>query len=123
MTSDKSGTHWSDAELATAAQLYQDRFVDIYGEEGPGVQRRRVMRLIAETLDRSLLSVITRFQMYGASFGRGVARGQNASAGVLAARERRRLAEAQRDLTACVFGDPPPGFSALDRKRQHGAVR
>ena len=28
----------------------------------------------------------------------------------------RKQAEAQRDLTAAVFGDPPPGYSALDQK-------
>lgn len=36
---------------------------------------------------------------------------------LLEARERRREAASLRDVTAVVFGDPPPGFSALDEKR------
>lgn len=32
------------------------------------------------------------------------------------AQQRRLDAENRRDLTATVFGDPPPGFSALDKK-------
>ena len=36
---------------------------------------------------------------------------------VFEARERRMLASARRDLTGLIFGDPPPGYSALDEKR------
>jgi hypothetical protein len=32
------------------------------------------------------------------------------------AREARKHAEMQRDITQNFFGDPPPGYSALDRK-------
>lgn len=32
-------------------------------------------------------------------------------------RETRKAAADQRDLTATFFGDPPPGFSALDKRR------
>ena len=35
---------------------------------------------------------------------------------VLEAQQRRLDAENRRNLTASVFGDPPPGFSALDKK-------
>ena len=34
----------------------------------------------------------------------------------LAERERRNEARLRMDLTASAFGDPPPGFSALDRR-------
>jgi hypothetical protein len=35
----------------------------------------------------------------------------------LAARDRRAAAMDRRTITATFFGDPPPGYSALDRKR------
>lgn len=43
-------------------------------------------------------------------------RAQDVPNSVLIEREKR--AAAPRDLTASVFGDPPPGFSALDMKRR-----
>ena len=44
---------------------------------------------------------------------------------VLADRERRQEAKARRDTTAVFFGDPPPGYSALDKRKgeKHGASR
>lgn len=35
----------------------------------------------------------------------------------------RRQAATRRDLTAEVFGDPPPGFTALDKMRDRGATQ
>lgn len=40
-----------------------------------------------------------------------------ASSDALAARERLMIAMEMRDFTAAFLGDPPPGYSALDRKR------
>jgi hypothetical protein len=40
-----------------------------------------------------------------------------ASTDALADREARREAADRRDLTAATFGDPAPGYSALDRRR------
>lgn len=34
-------------------------------------------------------------------------------------RERREQARERASITAQIFGDPPPGYSALDRRRQH----
>lgn len=42
---------------------------------------------------------------------------QRVPAAVLAERERLAVAVASRDFSAAVFGDPPPGYSALDQKR------
>lgn len=36
----------------------------------------------------------------------------------IAEAERRYEAASRRDLTASFFGDPPPGYSALDQKRR-----
>ena len=47
-------------------------------------------------------------------------RPQRAGADLLAHREQLAAARARRDLTAEFFGDPPPGYSALDRKRDAG---
>lgn len=33
-------------------------------------------------------------------------------------RENRAIARSNQSLTASVFGDPPPGYSALDRRRR-----
>lgn len=41
----------------------------------------------------------------------------NAPAAVFADLERRKAAADNRDFTATFCGDPPPGYSALDRKR------
>jgi len=43
------------------------------------------------------------------------------SAAQEAERAARKAAAQLRDLTAARFGDPPPGFSALDRKREGAA--
>lgn len=40
---------------------------------------------------------------------------------VMAELERRSVAIAQQDDIAQIFGDPPPGYSALDQKRMAGA--
>lgn len=37
----------------------------------------------------------------------------------LAARDRRNVGYAARDLTGAAMGDPPVGFSALDRRGSH----
>lgn len=41
---------------------------------------------------------------------------------LLEEREARNAAAHNRTLTASVFGDPPPGFSALDKKRQEAGA-
>ncbi len=46
---------------------------------------------------------------------------EKAPASVIAERERRYEAANRRSLSASLFGDPPPGFSALDQKKSAGA--
>lgn len=108
---------WSQDEAAIAADLYQRLFVDIYGDdEGPRGARARVLQRIAATIGRSFFSVERRLIDHGPSFGRGYAGLHGTSSHALAERDQRKEAEMHRDLTASVFGDPPPGFSALDRR-------
>lgn len=48
----------------------------------------------------------------------GEGRSSRAGPAQLLERDKRKAASYQRDFTAEFFGDPPPGFSALDRKRR-----
>jgi hypothetical protein len=48
--------------------------------------------------------------------------GLHVSSDQLAAREARRDAAARRDLTAAICGDPPRGFSELDRRSKRNGV-
>lgn len=111
---------WSHQEMATAATMYQDLFVDVLGEDGSGRRRGAVMQRIAQTIGRARASIEARISEWGPSFGLNVGRGGNASARARAKAERseRQAARERQDLTAAVMGDPPPGFSALDKRRQ-----
>jgi hypothetical protein len=42
---------------------------------------------------------------------------QRPSGAMMAERDRRLAALSQASITGTVFGDPPPGFSALERRR------
>ncbi len=110
---------WSQNDAKTAAALWQRHFVDEFGDDvkaAPFGTRFRVLQIIARTLDRTFEAVDGRFRMYGVAFGANQ-RGREISAHTLAQRDARKEAERLRDLTSVVFGDPPPGFSALDRRR------
>jgi len=110
---------WSSEECAKAAKLWQSLFVDIYGDdEGPRGARPRVLQRIAIEIGRSAYAVENRLNYYGASFGAGRWKVNGASAQTLAERDARKEAEARRSITSFVFGDPPPGYSALDRRRE-----
>lgn len=78
---------------------------------------------IALALDRGRQSVYDAFAARGRAgmLNRGLSRNVGSlapSAAVLAARDARYAASLRRTQTQEFFGDPPPGFSALDRKRQ-----
>jgi hypothetical protein len=113
---------WNWRDVETAAYIYQTNVTDLYDEDElkhhPGV-RLRAFQLIAQKLNRSLDLVCGRFASCGPSFA-GIARGTTGSlhvpAQALADRDRRKEAAGLRDFTSTFFGDPPPGFSALDKR-------
>lgn len=122
MTTHDQATHavWTPTDIRRAAEIWQRDFADHYGDSaGPWGKQGEVFGTIAKATRKSIGSVAGRFQLYGASFSAGPRSGPSAKA--TADLERRTAARARQDLTASVFGDPPPGYSALDRRRGTGA--
>jgi hypothetical protein len=107
---------WSPREVTIAAEMWQRLFVDVHGEEGPVMARTAVFDAIGLRLERSRMAVWQRFRYHGASFNAGGR--AKVSANAMAERSARAEASYRRDLTAEIFGDPPPGYSALDRRQR-----
>lgn len=108
---------WSHGECVQAASIWDRCIADHYGDDlslaPPGLVKRTLQR-IAATLTRDWTLVEYRYRHYGASFGSN----QRVDAMKnFADRDARKLAGYRRDVTAQTFGDPPPGYSALDQKR------
>jgi hypothetical protein len=111
---------WSQAQSQMAAELWQQHFVDLYGDDlklAPRNAADRVFRRIGIEIGREMTSVYYRFQNSGPTFGAMQTSPRKLSAEVIAARLAREDAENRRDLTAAFFKDPPPGYSALDRRK------
>lgn len=119
---------WNVADIELAARVMASR--------RPGQSMRSVLMAIAKGVGRSFFAVEARYRRYGDSFNGIGARREGASGrgqkythvaghvplpGVLAERDAHAAALDRRDLTAQVFGDPPPGYSALDRLRAKAA--
>jgi hypothetical protein len=104
---------WNDAE---DAKLVKAREVD-----------HKSWKEVAEITGRTVLACIARMDHLRALRGI-VKRHKHSSKGMvlpvkvdplaIASSAAYAMAKNRRDLTASVFGDPPPGYSALDRKRQ-----
>lgn len=99
--------------------MYQQLVTDIHGEgEGPYGLKAKVCHQIAERIDRPYAQVRGRLANCGASFKD--ARHGATPGNVLSDQCAREAALQQRSLTAVVFGDPPVGYSALDRRGAAG---
>lgn len=114
--------HWSEADMALAQAHWRALFVDVYGGSAPRDARRLVFESIGAALQRTPTAVENRLRLYGASFGLNPAskpleRPVEVSQAMIE-RDARKRAEACRSITANFFGDPPPGYSALDQRRQ-----
>ena len=113
---------WPPADCAAAAAIWQREIVDRFGDEPGDVPRgatERVLTAIAAALGRRIETVRARFHWAGPSFRPPQNINKNGwrlPAQVDAERFARAQALAARDLTATVFGDPAPGYSALDRR-------
>lgn len=82
---------------------------------GPGGAQTEVFTTISRATGKSVQGVASRFIRFGPSFT--TSRHGGPSEQAYAELERRSAARGRQDLTASVFGDPPPGYSALDRRR------
>jgi hypothetical protein len=110
---------WTQAECVRAAELWQAHVVDHYGEdEVPRGVREPTVMLIADELKRTRDSISDRLRKYGPSFGGNQFRGAAASPRALAERDAREEASRRQPPISALMGDPPPGYSALDRKRR-----
>lgn len=109
---------WSARDVEIARQLWQTLYADAY-DDGPAPRgvKPRAIREIAHRLNRLYGNVEMRLAHHGPSFNAGLS-AVMASPRVLADREMRAAARQEQSLIGAVMGDPPPGFSALDRKRE-----
>jgi hypothetical protein len=110
---------WSQHDMSIAAEIWQNDFIDVHGDDRPPPGAiGKTIKKIAVAIDRSITSIERRLNTLGPGFGGGqVQRTKGASAFAIAEREARKEAAHRASLTAQIFGDPPPGYSALDRKR------
>jgi hypothetical protein len=112
---------WTAEQIALAAEIWQREVSDVYGSDPPRGLRERVIHNIAARIDRKTWSVARRLSDHGPSFGAPMIRGlgsleaKRAPPELLVDREHRARAATRRTLTQVVLGDPPPGYSALDR--------
>lgn len=123
MTKFVTGTNWSPKDVAIAASMWQQLADDTYGEDVPFPVKRRVLEGIALRLNRQYFSVYQRFRDHGPSFNAGSVANRKMSPQALAQRDARREAGYAASITAQVFGDPPPGFSELDKRNARGLPR
>jgi hypothetical protein len=109
---------WTEADMTLAQARWYELFVDA------AHPRHRVCEIMGTELKRTATAVASRLRTHGASFGLHVAskpiaeRRDEAVSQAIIEREARKAAEARRSITANFFGDPPPGYSALDQRRQ-----
>ncbi|WP_445222234.1 hypothetical protein ACKWRH_21505 [Bradyrhizobium sp. Pa8] len=110
------GVLWTSTDIRKAAAIWQRDFADHHGDgDGPWGAQGEVFAKIARATRKTVDSVAARFNRHGPSFSAGARGGPSEQA--YAELERRSAAKDRRDLTASVLGDPPPGYSALDKRR------
>jgi hypothetical protein len=120
---------WTNADMEHAQARWRELFVDVYGVSAPRHERFLIFEQIGRELQRSGPAVENRLRVYGASFGLNPASKPISTpvetSQAMIDRDIRKRAEAHRSITASFFGDPPPGYSALDERRQQctGAPR
>jgi nitrate reductase alpha subunit len=109
--------NWSPKEIAAAADMWQRLADDTYGEDVPPSVKRRVLEGIGIRIKRDYSAVYNRFVQHGPSFKAGGVAARIISPHAIAQRDARRYAIEQGSLTAQIFGDPPAGYSALDKRK------
>jgi hypothetical protein len=116
-------SRWTDADMTLAEQRWRDLFVNVYGESASRHDRYPVFEIIGRELKRTASAVENRLRLYGASFGLTTAskplvpKVAEVSQAEIEARARY-AAQLRQSPCARLMGDPPPGYSALDQRRQ-----
>ena len=109
---------WSEQEIATAAAIYRQLIVTHGHHHGVYAL---IDREVAAALGRDVRGATGRRINFGPTYGKGtggarVDQSFRVPETVLREREERQAAADLRTLTATFCGDPPPGYSALDRR-------
>lgn len=118
MTDQSRFKPWTPTDIRRAADIWQREFADHHGDgDGPHGAQTAVFIAISAATGKSVDGVANRFNRFGPSFTAGP-RGGGPTEQAFNELERRNAARHRQDLTASVFGDPPPGYSALDKRRQ-----
>lgn len=115
---------WTQDEAQTAAELRQEHFVEIHGEEIKVAPQRAAVNAfqrIATATKRDYQSVWGRYHRYGPGFGGNQPGYNKVSPLALAERALRKDAEMRQSPIAALLGEPPPGYSALDKRKSEGS--
>lgn len=113
---------WSQVQCERAADTYKRLITDIYCDDHgvphvPKGAREKVFALIGDQISRSYTAVYARWAQYGVNFRISQPSQKKIISQAETDAELRRRAADRKDLTSTIFGDPPPGYSALDQKR------
>jgi len=114
--------HWTTENMTIAETRWRELFINVHGENPWRSVRYPVFEIIGREIGRTASAVESRLRTHGPTFGRTPSRGPivkvvQASATMTEARARW-AAQARQDPCARLMGDPPPGYSALDQRRQ-----
>jgi hypothetical protein len=127
MTERQRHPNWTPEQASLAAEIWQEHFTDVFGsddwKDAPKGATTSIFHRIATAVARPYESVWNRYTHFGPKFGATETGRRKVSPQALAERVAREQARDRRGLTATFFGDPPVGFSALDRRRQQEAGR
>lgn len=116
------GSPWSEADVATAARMWQALMV-APAQCGDKMKGRKIAicQAIGDAIGRTVPAVSGRYRDYGAGFA--ATRGAAGNPELLRldhatelTRDALAQARARQSLCAALLNDPPPGYSALDRK-------
>jgi len=114
---------WTAQDIATSARMWKELITDLEAR-GECVLGRKdaACAAIGAALGRTPMAIKGRYRDYGVGFcSHASSYGQtDLRLDREAEQEREALlrARARQPPTAALFGDPPPGYSALDRRRQ-----
>lgn len=113
---------WTEDDMKLAETCWREWFVDVWGLGAPRHERALIFARIGAEVNRSAGAVEERLRHYGASFGLRPASTPLSqpiviSQAMIDARELH-AARLRQNPCAALLGDPPPGHSELDKRRQ-----
>jgi hypothetical protein len=114
---------WSADHMARAETLWRDLFINVHGEDPSRALQYPVFEIIGREIGRTASAIESRLRSHGPTFSinpsRGpVARQDTEALQALVDARARYAARIRQNPCAILMGDPPPGYSALDQRRQ-----